>query len=32
MELYILKLYQLEKEKHPDVEQGFNRFSPKTKK
>lgn len=32
MEYYILKLYQREKAKDSDVEQGFNRFQPKTKK
>lgn len=32
MEYYILKLYQEEKKKCPDVEQGFDRFEPKTKK
>ena len=29
MEYYILKLYQNEKEKNPNVEQGFSRFQPK---
>lgn len=29
MEYYILKLYQEEKKKCPDVEQGFDRFEPK---
>ena len=32
MEYYILKLYQREKEKNVNVEQGFNRFAPKTKR
>lgn len=32
MEYYILKLYQSEKGKNPDVEQGFNRFQSKTKR
>lgn len=32
MEYYILKLYQEEKKKCPDVEQGFDRFEPKIKR
>lgn len=32
MEYYILKLYQEAKKKCPDVEQGFDRFEPQTKK
>lgn len=32
MEYYILKLYQEEKKKCPDVEQGFDRFEPKVKR
>lgn len=32
MEYYILKLYQSEKEKNPNVEQGFSRFQPKIKR
>lgn len=32
MEYYILKLYQEEKKKCPEVEQGFDRFGPKEKK
>ncbi len=32
MEYYILKLYQNEKKKYPEIEQGFDRFEPKVKK
>ena len=32
MEYYILKLYQEAKKECPDVEQGFDRFEPQTKK
>ncbi len=31
MEYYILKLYQSEKQKCPDVEHGFGKYEPKTK-
>ena len=32
MEYYILKLYQKEKGHHPEVEQGFSRFTKCTRK
>lgn len=32
MEYYILKFYQDEKKKNPEIEQGFDRFEPKLKK
>lgn len=31
MENYILKLYQREKQKYPEVEQGFDRFEPRVR-